>query len=240
MAAQDYSGGTMRERSCPFSQVGFVVICICMLLGTLLLLGCAEADQGASGTVIDATDAYADGGTNEGMSRFPTGPKSGLWAGNVETIPASPTALPDSFYEKPQGDPVPYPMGVELRPSYSVSFKNPQDVGTPLWVFADALDKQRLDEVVEQAVNEQRVVVVYGRHYKDLVGFVAPPGPDAYIAGFGLVLAWAPWNKEVPDVALPYYFTPPELDLPTKEAIYMAMAFQTLIELRPKEGSAGQ
>jgi hypothetical protein len=124
-----------------------------------------------------------------------------------------------------------------------VSFKSPQEVGTPLWVFADELDKQRLDEVVEQAVNKRRVVVVYGRHYKNLVGFVAPQGPegpDEFIASFGLVLGWAPWNERVPDVALPYYFTPPEFDLPTKEAIYMAMAFETLIEIRPKGGSAAE
>ncbi len=163
------------------------VACVFMIAALFLLAGCSEVAPSDLGTLQGAASAYADGGTNVGMSRFPTGPQSGLWAGNVETIPEKPTALPDSFYQKPQGDPVPYPDGVEMRPYDAMSFRDPQEVGRPVWVFADALEKQRLDEVVQAAVNQGRVVVVYGRRYKDLVGFVAPRAPDQSVDGFGLV-----------------------------------------------------
>lgn len=216
----------------------------CRLLGALLLLvvilllaGCAEALPSGGGTTPGASnDDYAEGGINEGASRLPTGPQSGLWAGNVETIPGRPVALPDSFYQKPTGDPVPYPDDLPLSTTDTVTFKDPKEVGSVLWVFADGIDKTSLDQTVEAAVKEGRVVVVYGRHYRDLVGFVAPRPPLDPWNNTGLVLSWAPWNEQVPHSNSPYYFTPPEFDRPTKEAIYMVMAAETLAEVRPREG----
>ncbi len=70
----------------------------------------------------------------------------------------------------------------------------PSSVPDPLWVFADELDKQRLDQVVAEAIAEGRVVVVYARRYSSLVGTVGPSNPfdEPTMRSYGMSLTWAP------------------------------------------------
>jgi hypothetical protein len=206
----------------------FVLMMFALLLAVLLPVGCSRDDSGSR----PAGEYAAEGG----LGNYPgllLGHELGLWAETVETIPDDPAALPPSFWEEPEGTVASYPAGF----ANVVSFRSLAEVEKPLWLFAEHLEKQRLDELVKQAVDEGRVVVVYARRWEDLVGYAAPPASQGPHAAYGWVLSWVPWDPAGPRENSPYFLNPPDLDLPSRDAVYAAMAFETLAgEKRPGGG----
>ncbi len=207
------------------------ILPVIAILAALFGSGCTAADQSVTATDEPAI-TYAEGGVNEGFAEtFASGPKSGFWAGNVETVPERPAALPESFYQKPSQPPKGYPDEVYWGAG-RIRLRAPSSVPDPLWVFADELDKQRLDEIVAEAIAEGRVVVVYARRYFSLVGTVGPPNPfdEPTMRSYGMTLTWAPWNESSPRMGSPYWSTPPEAGEPTRDAVYALMAMETVAE----------
>lgn len=66
----------------------------------------------------------------------------GLWAENVETVPARPKSLPEEFFQKPS----------EVAPALK---------GEPVWIFANELTPQQVVEAVGAVSDPWRTIVVY-------------------------------------------------------------------------------
>jgi hypothetical protein len=74
----------------------------------------------------------------------------GLWAGNVETVPAHPESLPDEFFQDP-GEAV---------------FEGPDGAfpvlkAKPVWIFANELTAEQVVEAVQAVTDPWRTIVVY-------------------------------------------------------------------------------
>jgi hypothetical protein len=73
-------------------------------------------------------------------STVPTSDAHGLWAGNVKTLPAKPSSLPDEFYEEP------------AHPAHLLT-------GEQLWVFADEVTPAQAAAAIDGAAAETTILV---------------------------------------------------------------------------------
>ena len=82
----------------------------------------------------------------------------GFWAGNVETIPAKPSDLPDFFFSGPT--PI-GPIGREL--------KDPSTIKKPLWIFGDEVRVSDYKTEIRQAMKDGRPILFYATNIGDAV-----------------------------------------------------------------------
>jgi hypothetical protein len=81
----------------------------------------------------------------------------GLWAGNVEVVPARPTELPARFFEK-----APATRRVPLDSQGRATVMDPTKMKKPLWVFADQVSLQSATGKIHAAMSAERPIVIVG------------------------------------------------------------------------------
>lgn len=118
----------------------------------------------------------------------------GLWAGNVESLPAKPASLPPHFLTPPQEIEAFAAQNDEGTPLVLPAL----GVKTPLWVVADEVELPEVGAKIEAAMKDERPVVISGADEDEVYPYLPGSAETVFFTpdvprGHKLI-AWVPYQ----------------------------------------------
>jgi hypothetical protein len=183
----------MKHRRVP---LGLAVLCL-LLFAWVTACGTAQLNvqTQSSTSITTGVKGVTTGGEETTITslfaeeivekQYEAGLYMGLWAGNVETIPAHPKSLPDFFFSGPP------PIAPE-----NPFQKDPTTIKTPLWVFGDEVAVGAHLGQIREAKKDGRPVVFYALGPAEVASVLqlenrfAPPETPLD----RLIVSWLPWE----------------------------------------------
>ena len=118
----------------------------------------------------------------------------GLWAGNVEVVPARPTEFPARFFEK-----APATRRMPIDSQGRAVVMDPTKMKKPFWVFADQVSLQSVADKIHAAMTAGRPIVIVGADQssiEEVFGQTLDSHLSSNVPLTRTAWSWLPWMTQ--------------------------------------------